>query len=1331
MKDFFMLINRNLFKKLKRSILLTALVVLGVNMAQAQTLEGAGTVDNPYLINSAAEWNTFAGNSAYWASGVYVRLDANIPTAAEIADGTTGISTMVGTSSNKYSGIFDGNWHILNFEKGTVGTPFTEEKCAPFRYIDGATIKKLTVTGKIVSKKKFMAGFVAWAESAAQSKSYITNCTSSIEIDCSQITGSGSNYKSWDCSVGGFVGQIQGGDVVFENCLFDGNIHRGTGSSIQPKANRGAGFVSYVQANYAVFTNCLMAGIVDLCTNFNGDNHPEFSSTFGRNNRNKFQNGTSYYTHDYGDVPVLPNCDHPSLTKPEVIYRTYTVDTTYYVSVVSEPEMSGIMVYPGYPVEFTLTYYGRRLVKDTDYTIVIKKRNNETGLYENVDIINDVNGEYKVNIDGISAKGYYGSVEYDFRFLSEEEKWYNLRNLVRKAADGATITLEHDYMGLASDTAVIIDKNLTINLNGHTIDRGLREPVSNGQVIRISAGKNVTISNGTITGGYSQAQTDYKPADDATANINDAGGIYNMGNLVLNNVNVVGNKCIKHTDSPTNAASTARGGGVYTGSGSSFTMTGGKVSQNEAKGGGGGVYCYMPASFSMTNVEISYNDSESKGGGLRIRTSSAPAADTACLVNCRIENNRATETDLSRSSDGGGVFMQEGKLKMVECTIGGAEGKGNQSAFAGAGFYQNGGYTVAKNCTISYNSSYTQHDRMYGGGICVHAGTYLMDSGSITDNHSYRDGGGVYIYHGAHFKVKGRVTINDNLRTRPGAVPENTENNAYTDDGALIEIVGPLTSDSRIHITGHGFGGTYTKGKDTYNVPDSVIVPDGKYQLVTVDEQGHAYTEVVMAPYEWYKGAWGIDENGDTIKPTMSTNIVINKAVELEPGEIGYADSIRYVNGSIVLKDGSQLICKDGLTKNSPPVEALFDKNIKGVEESDGGWYAISIPTDGVKIWDLWEHNTNLVNKTSESGTDDDMDLLRYFEPHHYWDSYSDGSGQSSQSWLGKFTDTENGRGYLYRNRNDKRLTFYGFMNFGDVTYTVHAESDDARMLGWNIIGNPYPHGIYKGAGTAIPNGTLLNDNFYFLTKEGGWTPARDNIDSIGVCQGILVSAKATGDLVMHDSITKAAPAPSKKDGEKTVKNSIKFTVSNSQYEEKAYVLFDKGTGLRKVDHLNEDIPMLYIRRNNEDYAIASVGDNAKSVNLEFWAKTLSAYTMNIDIEGEFRYLHLIDKITGDDIDLLVENKYKFIGAATDDTDRFIVLMDYASDSETEGFAYQNGNDIIVCGEGELQMFDVAGRLVSTQYVSGVEAVRKQSQGGVYILRLLGTDVKTQKIVVK
>ena len=84
------------------------------------------------------------------------------------------------------------------------------------------------------------------------------------------------------------------------------------------------------------------------------------------------------------------------------------------------------------------------------------------------------------------------------------------------------------------------------------------------------------------------------------------------------------------------------------------------------------------------------------------------------------------------------------------------------------------------------------------------------------------------------------------------------------------------------------------------------------------------------------------------------------------------------------------------------------------------------------------------------------------------------------------------------------------------------------------------------------------------------------------------------------------------------------------------------------------------------------------------------------------------------------------MGSTADRDDRFTLVFTQVETGSI--FAYQSGNDIIVSGEGELQVFDVMGRMVMTQQVNGVQRVEKPEQTGVYIFRLNG---KTQKIVIK
>ena len=226
----------------------------------------------------------------------------------------------------------------------------------------------------------------------------------------------------------------------------------------------------------------------------------------------------------------------------------------------------------------------------------------------------------------------------------------------------------------------------------------------------------------------------------------------------------------------------------------------------------------------------------------------------------------------------------------------------------------------------------------------------------------------------------------------------------------------------------------------------------------------------------------------------------------------------------------------------------------------------------------------------------------------------------------------------------------------------------------------------------------------------------------VEVSSSVLTS---TYDLTIYDLADEAS-------AEKSCNDNLKFMVANSLYEDAAYVMFKKGYGLNKISHRNPDVPMVYVNHNGEDFAIATVDDNTKLLGLSVKAKTMGKYTLRYKADGHFSYMHLIDRLTGDDVDLLLDNEYAFMASPTDNPARFIVRLEYSENPENivnSVFAYQNGNDIIVSGEGELQVFDLMGRMVMTQYINGVETCHGTSlQTGVYIFRL---NENVQKIVVK
>lgn len=439
--------------------------------------------------------------------------------------------------------------------------------------------------------------------------------------------------------------------------------------------------------------------------------------------------------------------------------------------------------------------------------------------------------------------------------------------------------------------------------------------------------------------------------------------------------------------------------------------------------------------------------------------------------------------------------------------------------------------------------------------------------------------------------------------------------------------------------------------------------------------------------------------------PTANDNVLISANVTIPEGFVAEAnkvvlnlDTVNEVKyGKIIIANGGQLV-----TNN--PVDATIEKIVTSWDSStNSGWYAMASPVFNQKFEDV----EDLISDSYEHN------IYRYDEPTHFWQEYRNNANE--------FDEFENGRGYLYRTMYAGKIGYTGTINSDDVVIPLTYSASAGHLQGFNLIGNPYPHNIYKGANdAAIPNGDLLEDKYCVLGVNGNWVLTDDGT-AIKPGTAILVQAKASGNLTMHDVTTGGT-------SKRADNNNIWFSVSNSDYEDVACVEFREGRGFNKMAHYNEDTPMLYISHNDENFASADINGNVHSIDLCFKAKTMGQYTLKLNVNGDFSYLHLVDRLTGNDVDMLVEHEYSFIGTANDNANRFIVKLNANSESADDNFVYQNGDDIVVSGEGDLQVFDVMGRIIASQRINGVETLRKPDKTGVYIYKM---NEKTQKIVVR
>ena len=185
-------------------------------------------------------------------------------------------------------------------------------------------------------------------------------------------------------------------------------------------------------------------------------------------------------------------------------------------------------------------------------------------------------------------------------------------------------------------------KPVTLNMNGHTINRGLTEVREDGEVIYVASGADLTINNGTITGGFSN---------------NGAGGIHisSDAKVTLNDVHVDGNT-VQNDD----------GGAIAVYDDATLTMNGGSLSNNKLteslsfRGISYGVLYLEDANASLSGVDISNNKyiGPSYPYGLAVYMTDS----TLSMKDCTLIKNNDESADVS----GGMLILSEGSSSILD-----------------------------------------------------------------------------------------------------------------------------------------------------------------------------------------------------------------------------------------------------------------------------------------------------------------------------------------------------------------------------------------------------------------------------------------------------------------------------------------------------------------------------------------------------------------------------------------------------------------------------------------------------------------------------------------
>ena len=226
-------------KNLKIWILISVLAMLGLCVDTVLALDGSGTQEDPWRIESLADFDEFADDPNYWAG--YTRLETVVNLAGRTY--TTAVialdeSRSRGFQGTAFTGVFEGDGHKitgLTIDDGGAGN----EHLGLFGFIANGEVRNLGIEGGSVSGSgdRYVGGLVGVNDGS------VSNC---------YFTGSVRGTKG---AVGGLAGQnYQVGSI--SNCYSTGDV---TGNIDRTWRTVGG----LVGDNYGIVSNCYSTGSVN------------------------------------------------------------------------------------------------------------------------------------------------------------------------------------------------------------------------------------------------------------------------------------------------------------------------------------------------------------------------------------------------------------------------------------------------------------------------------------------------------------------------------------------------------------------------------------------------------------------------------------------------------------------------------------------------------------------------------------------------------------------------------------------------------------------------------------------------------------------------------------------------------------------------------------------------------------------------------------------------------------------------------------------------------------------------------------------------------------
>ena len=434
------------------------------------------------------------------------------------------------------------------------------------------------------------------------------------------------------------------------------------------------------------------------------------------------------------------------------------------------------------------------------------------------------------------------------------------------------------------------------------------------------------------------------------------------------------------------------------------------------------------------------------------------------------------------------------------------------------------------------------------------------------------------------------------------------------------------------------------------------------------------------------------------------------------------------------------------LIHQSNNVPATVKRYISGISEA---WHFLSSPVLNQSIGGTWLPPGSYGNGTG-------YDLYLWNEPSSCWIYNLNTTALINWNTVHSETNFVPGRGYLYAvQAANPTKDFTGNLNNGTISYPLTKVSTDTNLVGFNLVGNPFPSSIDWNVTTGWERSSLVPSGGgydmwiwnpeagnYGVCNSASGSSTNNVTRSIAPMQGYFVKALLAGSLSIDNRVRRHEEAGNwKKEEIDPGRISLVVKSETDNNFDEVQVQFGYSIDMNGSSKLFSPVttaPSLFFISDGIQYSLQYLNNiiDHPVIPVMFKPGRDGNYLLTSNFTtGNFNILILEDRKLNIAQDLNSKQTYQFNALKTDDTNRFFLhfglvnLINNLPERELKAKIYSDGSHLIidlsqVFIQTDVMVYDCLGRKLFQQKLSGggINALNFRCGRQFLVVRLLNTE---------